>query len=106
VLARSAQRRDHGQMSNDVVARRVVVHGRVQGVFFRDSCRQQAERHRVAGWVRNEPDGTVGALFEGPRDAVEAVVSWCREGPRHARVDRVEVTEAGPSGSTAFDVLG
>lgn len=93
-------------MSNDVVARRVVVHGRVQGVFFRDSCRQQAERHRVTGWVRNEPDGSVGALFEGPRDAVDALVSWCHEGPPRARVDRVEAAQADPTGSTAFDVLG
>jgi acylphosphatase len=93
-------------MSNDVVARRVVVHGRVQGVFFRDSCRQQAERHRVKGWVRNEPDGSVGALFEGSLDAVDALVAWCHEGPPRARVDRVETAEAGPTGSTAFDVLG
>jgi acylphosphatase len=92
--------------SNDVVARRVVVHGRVQGVFFRDSCRQQAERHRVAGWVRNEPDGSVGALFEGPSDGVEALVTWCHEGPPRARVDRVETAEAALTGSTAFDVLG
>jgi acylphosphatase len=93
-------------MSNDVVARKVVVHGRVQGVFFRDSCRQQAERHRVTGWIRNEPDGSVGALFEGARDAVDALVTWCHEGPPRARVDRVETAEAGPTGSTAFDVLG
>ena len=93
-------------MSNDVIARRVVVHGRVQGVFFRDSCRRQAERSRVAGWVRNEPDGTVGALFEGPPAAVDAMVAWCHEGPPHASVVRVEVAEADPAGSRAFDVLG
>lgn len=93
-------------MSNDVIARRVVVHGRVQGVFFRDSCRRQAERSRVTGWVRNEPDGSVGALFEGPPEAVEAMVAWCREGPTRASVVRVEVAEAGPTGSRAFDVLG
>lgn len=93
-------------MSNDVIARRVVVHGLVQGVFFRDSCRRQAELSRVAGWVRNEPDGTVGALFEGPREAVDAMVAWCRQGPPRARVERVEVAEAGPTGSRAFDVLG
>ncbi|HSE09288.1 MAG TPA: acylphosphatase [Nocardioidaceae bacterium] len=93
-------------MSSDVIARRVVVHGLVQGVFFRDSCRRQAELSRVAGWVRNEPDGTVGALFEGPRDAVVAMVDWCRQGPPRARVERVEVAEAGPTGSQTFDVLG
>jgi len=93
-------------MSNDVIARRVVVHGRVQGVFFRDSCRRQAERSRVTGWVRNEPDGSVGALFEGPPEAVEAMVAWCHEGPPRAGVVRVEVSEVGPTGSRAFDVLG
>jgi len=93
-------------MSDDVIARRVVVHGRVQGVFFRDSCRRQAEASRVRGWVRNEPDGSVGALFEGPAHAVDAMVAWCRQGPPHARVERLEVTEAGPTGSTIFDVLG
>jgi acylphosphatase len=93
-------------MSVEVIARRVVVHGRVQGVFFRDSCRREAERSRVAGWVRNEPDGSVGALFEGPAPAVDAMVAWCRQGPPHARVERVDVSEAGPAGCTAFDVLG
>lgn len=98
--------RDDEPMSSDVVARRVVVHGRVQGVFFRDSCRQEAEQSRVAGWVRNEPDGTVGAMFEGAPEAVEAMVAWCHQGPPYARVERVEVTEAGPTGTSGFDVLG
>jgi len=93
-------------MSEDVVARRVVVHGRVQGVFFRDTCRQEAERSRVAGWVRNEPDGTVGALFEGAPDAVDRLVEWCRQGPPRAQVRRVEVTAAAPGGRARFDVLG
>jgi acylphosphatase len=93
-------------MTEDVVARRVVVHGRVQGVFFRDTCRQEAERSRVAGWVRNEPDGTVGALFEGSPDAVDRLVDWCRQGPPRAQVRRVEVTDAAPGGRTRFDVLG
>ena len=93
-------------MSNDVVARRVVVHGRVQGVFFRDTCRREAARHGVTGWVRNEPDGTVGALFEGQPEAVEAMLAWCHDGPPRAHVDRVEVTEAAPGGLRAFDVVG
>lgn len=93
-------------MNTDVVARRVVVHGRVQGVFFRDSCKREAHRAGVAGWVRNEPDGSVGAVFEGPAHAVEALVAWCHEGPPHARVERVEVMETRPDGSTTFDVLG
>lgn len=93
-------------MSDDLVARHVVVRGRVQGVFFRDSCRHEAERHQVAGWVRNDPDGTVAALFEGRPAAVDRLVAWCREGPPHARVERVDVTEAAPSGRVRFDVLG
>lgn len=93
-------------MSEGVVARRVVVHGRVQGVFFRDSCRQEAARSDVAGWVRNEPDGTVGALFEGAPAAVDRLVAWCRQGPPHARVERVDVAETAPSGRRSFDVLG
>ncbi len=93
-------------MGNDVVARRVVVHGRVQGVFFRDSCSREAQRAGVNGWVRNEPDGSVAALFEGPAPAVDRMVRWCHDGPPHARVERVDVSEASPGGAAAFDVLG
>lgn len=89
---------------NSRVARTVVVHGRVQGVFFRDTCRREAEAARVAGWVRNEPDGSVAALFEGHQDAVRAMVDWCRSGPPSARVSRVEVTEVEPTGAAAFEV--
>lgn len=88
----------------DVVARKVTVHGRVQGVFFRDSCSREAQRLGVTGWVRNEPDGSVAALFEGPAEAVERMVAWCHEGPPHARVDEVLATEAGPTGAPGFDV--
>jgi len=91
-------------MSTDHVARSVVVHGQVQGVFFRDTCRQRAELARVTGWVRNEPDGTVAAWFEGPADAVESMVAWCHDGPSRARVERVEVAQVRPTGSTTFDV--
>jgi acylphosphatase len=77
----------------------------VQGVFFRDTCRRQAVRAGVAGWVRNEPDGSVVAMFEGPRAAVEEMVRWCREGPPRARVEQVDVTEAAPGGATTFDVV-
>jgi acylphosphatase len=93
-------------MSNDAVARRVVVHGRVQGVFFRDSCSREAHRAGVTGWVRNEPDGSVAALFEGPAPAVEQLVRWCRQGPPRASVERVEVSDTPPGGTTSFDVLG
>lgn len=84
------------------VARDVVVHGEVQGVFFRDSCRREAERLGVAGWVRNEPDGTVAAHLEGPPAAVEELVRWCHDGPPRARVERVDVVEAEPKGVGGF----
>ena len=93
-------------MSEDLVAKRVVVHGRVQGVMFRDSCRKEAERHDVMGWVRNEPDGTVAALFEGRGPAVDRLVAWCRKGPPAARVVHVDVTEVVPGGRIGFDVVG
>jgi acylphosphatase len=86
------------------VARTVVVRGRVQGVFYRDSCRQEAERAGVSGWVSNEPDGSVRALLEGAPDAVERVVGWMRTGPPHASVDEVRVEEADAEGSEAFEV--
>ena len=76
-----------------VARARVVVHGRVQGVWFRDSCRQQALFEHVAGWVRNRSDGTVEAVFEGPHDAVARMVSWCRMGPPRADVTTIDVFE-------------
>jgi acylphosphatase len=82
--------------------RRVVVHGHVQGVFFRDSVRRHAERAGVAGWVRNNPDGTVEAALEGEPDAVERLVDVMRTGPRGARVDRIEVAEEAPRGERGF----
>jgi acylphosphatase len=85
-----------------VICRRVVVHGRVQGVFFRDSCRREARRAGVHGWVRNAPDGTVEALFEGPEEDVERMVEWVRHGPTYARVERVDVVEEQPSGHPGF----
>jgi acylphosphatase len=87
-----------------VIRRRVVVHGLVQGVFFRDSTRQRARQHGVAGWVRNTWDGTVEAVFEGDADAVERLVAFCREGPRGARVDTIEVVEEEPEGLAGFAV--
>ena len=72
---------------------RVVVSGRVQGVFFRESVRRRAEQERVAGWVKNRPDGTVEAVFEGGSDAVQRLVEFCRHGPRGAHVDDVETYE-------------
>ena len=89
---------------SDVIARRVRVHGRVQGVFFRDSTQREASSRGVAGWVRNCDDGTVEALFEGSPDAVEELVGWARSGPSQASVDRVDVDEADPSGLESFEV--
>ena len=87
-----------------VVRRRVVVDGRVQGVFFRDTCRRVAVDAGVGGWVRNRPDGRVEACFEGEEDAVARLVSWCRVGPRHAHITSVEVTDEEPVGEGAFRV--
>ena len=87
-----------------LVRRHVVVHGHVQGVFFRDTVRRLAERHGVAGWVRNTWDGAVEAVFEGEDDAVERLVQFCREGPRGAVVERVDVDDEQPEGLTEFRV--
>jgi acylphosphatase len=89
---------------SEVVRRRVVVHGHVQGVFFRDTTRREAARRGVAGWVTNRPDGAVEAVFEGRPDAVAAMVDFCESGPRGAYVDRVDVNEEEPEGLSWFDV--
>ena len=93
-----------GSAGEEAVRRRVVVSGQVQGVFFRDTCRREAARHGVAGWVRNCPDGTVEAVFEGPLDGVAAMVAWARRGPAHAVVDDVQTFEETPEGRTGFAV--
>lgn len=80
------------------------MHGRVQGVFFRDTVRRLAQQHGVAGWVRNTWDGTVEAVFEGTADAVDRLVRFCHEGPRGAEVERVEVVEEEPEGLSGFAV--
>lgn len=72
--------------------RRVVVRGEVQGVFFRDSTRKEADAQGVAGWVRNRDDGSVEAVFEGSADAVEAMLAWCRSGPSRAEVENMDVS--------------
>jgi acylphosphatase len=88
-----------------VIRRRVIVHGFVQGVFFRDSVRRRAATAGVTGWVRNNREGTVEAVFEGERSAVEQLVDFSREGPRGARVDRVEVHVEEPEGADVFRIL-
>jgi acylphosphatase len=87
-----------------VVRRRVVVHGFVQGVFFRDSVRRLAERSGVSGWVRNNRDGTVEAVLEGEPESVERIVDFCRSGPRGAHVDRVDVYDEEAEGASGFSV--
>jgi acylphosphatase len=87
-----------------VTRRRVVVHGLVQGVFFRDTTRRQAVQRGLAGWVRNNPDGSVEAVFEGDDEAVERLVELCRQGPPGARVESVDVLREEPEGLTRFEV--
>jgi acylphosphatase len=84
------------------VARRCVVHGQVQGVFFRAHVQQEAERRGVRGWAANLPDGSVEVHAEGDPEAVEAVMEACRTGPRGARIDRVDVRDAEPEGARGF----
>ncbi len=91
-------------MPADVIRRRVVVHGRVQGVFFRDSARERANAHGVAGWVRNCPGGAVEAVLEGPREPVERVLRFLETGPPGAHVEHVEVREEEPEGLTGFSI--
>jgi acylphosphatase len=91
-------------MPDDVIRRRAVVHGKVQGVFFRDSTQEQAERHGVNGWVSNRSDGAVEAVLEGSPDAVEAVLRFFREGPDRANVEDLEVHDEEPEGLSSFEV--
>ena len=78
--------------------------GRVQGVFFRDSCQRVAAQAGVNGWVRNRPDGLVEAWLEGDEAAVERVIEWCRVGPRHALVTAVDVEVCQPEGLRSFRI--
>ncbi len=84
---------------------RLVIHGRVQGVFFRDSMRQEAQHLKVAGWVRNNSDGTVEAAVQGEPATVDAIVRWAHRGPQHAKVTRVE-SEPDDGNYTSFEVIG
>lgn len=91
-------------MPTDVIRRRVVIQGRVQGVFFRDSTRERASAHGVAGWARNRSDGSVEVVLEGPREAVERVLRFLETGPARAQVDAVDVSEEEPEGLTSFEI--
>jgi acylphosphatase len=86
------------------VARRAVVHGRVQGVFFRDTVRRAARQRGVAGWAANRPDGTVEVWLEGDEDAVESMLRVLHDGPPGAKVQRVEVDEVEPEGLEGFEI--
>jgi acylphosphatase len=88
----------------DRIARAVTVHGRVQGVYFRQSTRQAAQEAGVSGWIRNQSDGTVRALLEGSPEAVERVVAFLHRGPQRARVDQVDIDDAELEGRTSFEV--
>lgn len=90
--------------TREVIARHAVVSGRVQGVFFRESCARRARAEGVAGWVRNRPDGRVEAWFEGLPEAVEKLLAWCRQGPAQARVSDVAVHAERPAGLGEFRV--
>lgn len=83
---------------------RVMISGRVQGVFFRASCAERAEALGLSGWVRNAPSGGVEAVFEGEEADVDAMLGWCRHGPSHARVDHVEVVDETPTGAKDFRI--
>ena len=87
-----------------MIRRRVVVHGEVQGVFFRDSTQREAGRRGVSGWVTNRSDGAVEAVFEGDESAVDELVEWCRSGPSRADVRDVDVSEEEPEGLDGFSV--
>jgi acylphosphatase len=83
---------------------RVLVRGRVQGVFFRAEARERARSLGVAGWIRNAGDGSVEAVFEGADEQVDSLVEWCRRGPAGARVDEVEAVSEEPVGEIGFQV--
>jgi acylphosphatase len=87
----------------DLVARHLVIHGRVQGVFFRASVRDAARARGVSGWAANRADGTVEAHLEGPADAVAAVERFCAQGPPRAQVTRVDGEDVDPTGATGFE---
>ena len=84
------------------IRRRLLVSGQVQGVFYRDSCRREAEEKGITGSARNLPDGRVEVILEGTEDAVGRMIEWCRRGSDMARVDSVEVEDQEPQGESGF----
>ncbi len=98
-----AEEAQEGQKGQDVVRRKLVVSGRVQGVFFRETLRRKALEQGVSGWAKNTRAGLEAAL-EGPRQEVDRLVHWCRSGPDHAVVIHVQVDEENPTGDEGFRV--
>lgn len=89
--------------SNETVRRHLMVSGRVQGVFYRETLRRMAKEKGVSGWARNTRDGLEAAL-EGPKPVVEELIKWCRTGPPHAVVIHVQVDDEEPTGDADFRV--
>ncbi len=87
-----------------LIRRRVLISGRVQGVFFRDSCCEQARMNHIFGWVRNTSDNEVEAVFEGTLNDVERLIEWSRRGPAQAAVESIKVQNEEPEGLTAFSI--
>lgn len=83
---------------------RAIVSGRVQGVFFRDTCARVASGLGVRGWVRNRPDGTVEVVAEGPRESVDQLLTWCNDGPPRARVAGLDIIDELPLAEHGFRV--
>ena len=90
--------------ASEAIRRRVVAHGQVQGVFFRAAVKERADTYGIAGWARNRADGSMEACFEGPESAVQAIVSFCADGPERARVTRLDEIEEDPQGIRGFRV--
>ena len=91
-------------MGTDTLACQLTVHGRVQGDFFRDSGRREAQRRGVAGWAANRPDGSVEVVLEGPAASVQEVISYCSRGPRRAEVSDVQLARRAPEGLSGFHI--
>jgi acylphosphatase len=92
-------------VSTALVRARLVILGRVQGVWYRGSMQREADRLSVRGWVRNRPDGSVEAEVEGERAPVDQLIAWARRGPRGAQVTDVAVTWSEPHGErSGFEI--